>query len=894
MNTKKTAITIVAAMMAIAMITTVALATNCFEPCGTKIEQCTNGTPTKDAVYALVLPGVTGLNPGGAVTTGAVDSMSFAFHDDGDGAFEPWIGECGYIDTNGGPANVNPAWVEAGDVRLVGHCGQDPNNPVLVCDPNEMNNLLTYPDQRIVGYVDSQPNGYYDFDDPLYLDVGNSNNDGIVSRGDIRLTGYMSFAPYSYVNSSDSDALFMFPLLDPATNVQLVVGGGNVFNDYLGFVDTDCDNVWDDEGADKLYLQQIVIGTGVGTNLPLIQNTLYPFDGFVTIGDFRIYMPPNEDCWPICGTKVKQCDTDAEYPILITGVDVPLTGAQNPNMALRWVDATAGDAFNPAVDDVYIDVNAGRIPAPSNQVENGDVRLTEVCGCPANTLAGQCSPCDVNAAFAAIVAGDQNILGFVDVNGNGRYDLNDSLYLDTSRLGVGGTGVSVVSINDIRLTPRVTLQGSYAAYTPVKAGHGDLFGDTMLRDVAAIGHLQIGGIGVGSANPINSYLGFVDSNCDGEWDTNGKDKLYLQQIVYVLADLDLDGNADEAAINQLDRFASIGDFRLFMPIDEDCWPDCGTKVVECDVDAVYGLMPGTGAGAGVLVNGVLPVMNIVTTSRDCYYVNVYGHAAGAPVGPGAVRLCDCCDNKSNTVVKDCDDDANDPIIAIAPQRLLGYVDINSNQVYDLGDPLYLDTGRTGMGSTNTVSNGDVRLTPRECQGQHYGKYTIVDAADWDAGHGSAVGDALDSPKTNRNTNFATNPTVNWYLGFIDSNCDGMWDVDGEDELYLQQMVPAPVWNTANAVTTNDPQFNLFSTIGDFRLYMPPTGGIVTPDCPADLSSATYGTPDGTVDIYDIAYVIDNWGQSGSSADVSGSTYGVPDGTVDIYDIAYVIDNWGDC
>ena len=73
-----------------------------------------------------------------------------------------------------------------------------------------------------------------------------------------------------------------------------------------------------------------------------------------------------------------------------------------------------------------------------------------------------------------------------------------------------------------------------------------------------------------------------------------------------------------------------------------------------------------------------------------------------------------------------------------------------------------------------------------------------------------------------------------------------------------------------------------------------SSGPVVPDCPADISGATYGVPDETVDIYDIAYVIDNWGQSGSAADLSGSTYGVPDGTVDIYDIAYVIDNWGTC
>jgi hypothetical protein len=399
MNKTKTAITIVAAMMAIAMITTVALATNCFEPCGTKIEQCTNDAPTKDAVYALVLPGVTGLTPGGAATNAAVPSMAFAFADsNGNGVFE--LGECAYVDTNWG-GGAGPAWVEEGDIRLCGHCGNNPNTPVLVCDPLEMGNALVYPPQNVlVAYYDFNSNGYYDLDDLLYLDVSAATiapvvatGGGVVSVGDLRLSASAYGAAYSFVNASDMDTLFGgFLLFDPApaTPGTQVAPAINNFNDFLGFVDTACDNQWDEKGADKLYLQQIVIDdpalNPALSPLPLVQNTLYAFEGFVTIGDFRLYMPLNEPCWPDCGTKVEQCDGDAVYPLLIPAVDIPQTGAANPAMQLRWVDATPGGPFDPAFDDVYIETNP--LSANPNRVEVGDVRLTSVCGCDPNTLVG--------------------------------------------------------------------------------------------------------------------------------------------------------------------------------------------------------------------------------------------------------------------------------------------------------------------------------------------------------------------------------------------------------------------------------------------------------------------------------------------------------------------------
>ncbi|MCK4518242.1 hypothetical protein KAT92_05695, partial [Candidatus Babeliales bacterium] len=501
-------------------------------------------------------------------------------------------------------------------------------------------------------------------------------------------------------------------------------------------------------------------------------------------------------------------------------------------------------------DNVYIDTN----PASGPSVAAGDVRLTECCGCSPNTVVGVCGWCDIGDSFvnppAPVVPNvDQFLIGYVDINANTVYDLGDPLYLDTSDLGAPVIGAGVVSVNDIRLTGRSDSGVDYAPYSIVQSGDTDTWlQPILLRDTATVLHPVIP-----SVDPINSYLGFVDTNCDGIWATDGTDKLYLQQIVVALFDLNGDGSND-ATVNQFDRFASIGDFRLYMPTDEPCWPDCGTKVEQCDEDAVYGLLI---PGVTVTLHGIVPAMQFAFNDVDgnglfdigeCAYIDTN---TGVPlrVDVGDVRLCGCCGMEPNTVVKDCDCDYDTPLTAPA-QTIVGYVDINSDGVCDVGDPLYLDTGRVGPNSVGFVSPADIRLTGRGA----YKPYSVVQAGDTDVGPGNPLLDP------NTGLPLPTVNVINNYLGFIDSDCDSVWDADGDGELYLQQMVVGPV--------PAELQFNTFSTIGDFRLYIPPGSGGTTynpydtnQNCKIEMGELAVAIGDwkaGTLSMGDLATLIGYW------------------------------------
>ncbi len=809
MRIKDKAIPIITIMIAVAMIMNTSMAAICDESCGTKVLQCTNGAATEDAVYALILPGVTG-----AGTLAAVPSMAVGWVDIGPQNNQVDPGECVYVDTNFG--NGGTQVVQTGDVRLCGCCDCPPNTVVGECTCTgytELGSPLTYPNQRMVRYNDQNGNGFYDIEDHLYLDMDLSND---VNEGDVRLTPVPPHDAYTVVVFGESGN--GRGLRDPATNnvavANVPVAGTLEFNDYVGFVDSACDGQWSTNGLDKLYLQQLVLWPANGA-----ANQNNQFDAFVTIGDFRLYMPLEEPCWPDCGTKVQQCDPDAVYSLLIPGVDVVNPARPVAAMQFRWVDANSNGFLDPE-DHSYVDTDsAGTI------VEMGDIRLSECCGCLPNTMVGICGTCDLSPPSTFAVLSSQDIVGYVDSNviPNGIYDLEDPLYLDIGGLSsnVVGSGNGVVSIGDIRLTEAA----GYAAWSVVVNGHDDL-GD-QLRDSVLNVDMPLGGAGTA----LNAMLGFVDSECDGEWSIEANDKLYLQQI----------------NTNHHDAFVTIGDHRLFIDEskvgpgpDEPCWLECGTKVKECDVDVVYALTLPAMQFSFTDKNGD-GVFNII--NNECAYIdtNIVDVDLVTPgiqtrVAVGDVRLCSCCDEEPNTVVETCDfDELGQPLsVPIAfwagtQIGLVGYVDLNADPFqpsYDVSEPLYLDCGGAGGSNLNTplpmyadgrVSTGDIRLTGRLDLHSDYTPYSVVNSGDLD----DSVINVLLDPKTDIPTidvftSLIPTPTFNNYLGFRDSNCDGAWDRHGGDELYLQQLVPAP----DPFMVANSPQFNLFSTIGDFRIYMP--------------------------------------------------------------------------
>jgi GNAT superfamily N-acetyltransferase len=188
-------------------------------------------------------------------------------------------------------------------------------------------------------------------------------------------------------------------------------------------------------------------------------------------------------------------------------------------------------------------------------IEEGDVRLSNYHETPANTKV--ISTDGDRGKPLKELPGGQMVVGFVDVNNNipPHYDLGDPLYADTD-------GSSTVTPNDVRLTERTVNIKTYPVYSRVQSDDWDVGND--LRDPVTY-ETDI------TTNSV-TLLGYIDSDCNCHWTC--PDKLYLQQITGTIAD----------------NFSTIGDLRLYIPpeaiADED-WPECGTKVEQCNKDAVY-------------------------------------------------------------------------------------------------------------------------------------------------------------------------------------------------------------------------------------------------------------------------------------------------------------------
>ncbi|NOR47250.1 MAG: hypothetical protein GQ533_04285, partial [Methanosarcinaceae archaeon] len=481
-----------------------------WEPCGEKVNQ-----GEIDATYVLK----------------PVIKAQFAFYDYNKpsgvtGEFDD--SDTGYIDING------DGKVTAGiDVRIT------PWHNVPVGDPDfkypantkvgndlDQNLPLVVPqDQDVISYIDIKSNGVYDLEDPVYVDTDNS---GDVSTNDIRLTANIwGFQPYTTVAPTDDDRGESLSLID-----------SGMFEDLLGFIDSDCSSSW--TCPDKLYLQQLK-DEDIDPNA----------NDYVTIGDLRIYIPQEaiDEGWPECGTKVHQANIDATYTLSTV-----------PGLRIGYYDFNNDNIFN-GMDSAYVDlINKSGTP---DRVDVGDVRITAHHNVPTddplykfgpNTKVGNDEDQDLPLLYP-----DQNdLIKYFDINGMYGYDLNDPLYVDMDENGE-------VSLYDIRLTPRAN---AGPAYSTVAAGDGDL-GDTL------------DGLGIVSFTP-EDLIGYIDSDCNGQWSC--PDKLYLEQPEFIWVN-----NVPEYSV---DRFATIGDFRLYIPqwaIDEEDWPSCGTKVMQCDIDAVYRL-----------------------------------------------------------------------------------------------------------------------------------------------------------------------------------------------------------------------------------------------------------------------------------------------------------------
>jgi hypothetical protein len=215
--------------------------------------------------------------------------------------------------------------------------------------------------------------------------------------------------------------------------------------------------------------------------------------------------------------------------------------------------------------------------------------------------------------------------------------------------------------------------------------------------------------------------------------------------------------------------SSIG---LAAAVDFKCvWEPCGEKVEQQDVDTTYVLKPVIKAQFAFYDYNKPSGVTGEFDDSDTAYIDIrdpdFKYPANTKVGN------DLDQNLPLVVPQDQDQD------------VVSYIDIKSNDVYDLEDPVYVDTDNSGDVSTN-----DIRLTANIWG---YQPYTTVAPTDDDRGESLSL---IDSGM------FVD------LLGFIDSDCSSTWTCP--DKLYLQQLKDVEI----------DPNANDYVTIGDLRIYIP--------------------------------------------------------------------------
>lgn len=723
-----------------------------------------------------------------------------------------------------------------GDVRLTGYHEEYPPNSKVEFGDND-NTLSASPleEQDIITYMDIDNDGKYTLYDPVYIDLDDS---GDVSTNDIRITDVPPVDVYYTTGLMAGELMFTAgewgeykwtqvignQLTEEDLGMTLTHIGADVDEDdddyagyawdLLGWVDGDCTGDWDN--IDKLYINQ-------PTDEP-------QFDHFVTIGDVRLFVPVDNP-YLDCGTKVQQGDMDAVYALMV-------------DTDARLAYYTYGE------DEVYIDMD------DDYKVSIGDVRLTSVSNhYEPNTKVKISDQWDLNHELTHF--DNQERIMFYDLDGLEGYSLGDPLYINMDE-------DDEVSKGDIRLSdvPVFDMDGMAAgsigqAWSVVQGGLNPDYDVGWELDC-------LPDIGGGDAT-VNDLLGYIDSDCSGDWTC--VDKLYLQQLIergyYDVPD-DFEMN-DPWGMQPFNLFVTVGDHRLYIPENatiNEGWPLCGTKVIKCDIDVVFALntpMNMEAGDYGYIMAGFVERGSGTGTEQgfnmeDFAYLDMDGDGY---VSDGDVRLTyveiSGISYEPNTKVKaPHDKDLGQELIFNSgfdywwpdgdfPFGFLMFMDINENGVYDVEDPLYLDGDAMGPGTeaewflwwvtyTPTITSGDIRLTD-------------VPIVDGPYGAAGSIGEAWSRVGSNdedtSNMNFATylgsneDTLIGDYIMIFDADCSGSWTC--VDALYLQQDVDWGVWPYTDipempyGLSARLPNFR--ATAGDLRLYIPPCDGNSTSTTP---------------------------------------------------------------
>ena len=509
-------------------------------------------------------------------------------------------------------------------------------------------------------------------------------------------------------------------------------------------------------------------------------------------------------CEKDCSTKVEQCDVEA-----VMALDSVPEGAQ--------VVTVNGD--------VYIDMTGG-----DDRIGAGDIRLTETCCGMPNSKVMPHDNEEIGSVFTIL---DQDIFTYMDSNANGIFDVGDAIYLDVD-------DDEEASVGDIRLTasPPFDVLDSNGDVAIVAGEYGTAWSCVGIADDDFGAVLEEIGTGIlpSGEGTLQALGGVIDGDCSGDWTC--PDKLYLNQ---------------PTGLPQFDEFVTIGDLRLYMPNASDvmpvamgeCFDQCGTRVRQCAKDAVYALRVDTGAEWGY------------TDTQDDDIFTPGDHNEGGyidmdndgVVSAGDVRVtsANSLEFDPNTKVADCDGDIDrlletpDAFYNDA-QTVFRCIDLDEEPGYSLGDPVYMD-----VDDSNDVSKYDIRITQSPvCDILKADGSVDVAAGEWGASWSIVElmdADAInDMPLTKLPDGAGGYAVVDDLLGFIDSDCNLCWSCP--DKLYLQQLVGAD-------------NYDLFVTIGDVRLYVPPAAigdgpgepcwepcGTKVWQCDVDLVYALMAMPDG--------------------------------------------------
>ncbi|MCQ1535907.1 hypothetical protein FTO70_09490 [Methanosarcina sp. KYL-1] len=744
-------------IVAILALSTVAAvqACACIEPCGTKVVQC-----DQDSTFAL--------------ERNCPAEIVLSDH----GTY--------YIDLT--PYDYA---ISEGDVRITWyHNNYGPNTMVGVDDiggdagDQIVEVLDEYP---LVCFLDIKDDGF-DIEDPVYFDL---DGDTEITPGDIRVTASPALDVYNengvliyeagefgekwtVVAFGDKDTI------DPFEDLCYI--GCGYLDELVGFVDSDCDGEW--SAGDKLYLNQPH------------DELNHHFDYFATIGDVRLYIPLDDECVPECGTKVLQGDFDATYALMVFG-EVDSVGVE---------ESINGDANLPQIGtfndvEVYLDMDG------DGEVSVGDIRLSSVSNhYEPNTKVAECDYYDLGHQLCFP---DQNdIIHYYDFDANYGYSLVDPIYIDldyNDYVSNGDIRLSQVPVID---TPAYMAGDIGMQWSVVVAGPG------VVDDDDAGWYLEEVPNAYGENACVWELLGYVDSDCSGDWTC--VDKLYLQQMV----------ETDENHALPHNKFVTIGDLRIYVPpeaIEEEGWYDCGTKVTMCDIDVTHALYwwPLMNDDLCIDIGFFDKNDNDEFDVGEAAYIDMDGDGE---VSIGDIRLteavCKYTTYPPNTKVLDQHAEDLERALNFGPGYCDGefgfgylfFVDLNDNDVYDVTDPLYIETDMIDWDAFPIIedvgpSPGDIRLT----------QVPVVDGPFGPAGSiGEAfsqieIGDRDLSWQFFKNTDpegmCIINP-VEWYISIFDVDCSGDWTCS--DILYLKQITEC-----------QDIMHAGFVTAGDFRLFVPP-------------------------------------------------------------------------